>query len=177
MPSRPANGARMVFLSIVALSAATLAWACWNAAVAESRSAGALLPWARRSRARSRLILARTAPASALASVASSVENVLLHEQIAGLHLRARLERNLGDDPVELGADHHALHGAEAADRMQRRLPGQLPGFGGGDARWLRLLRRQHFLHHVASKKFVAQDASDKEDHREQHEDHSLGHT
>ena len=102
--------------------------------------------------------------------------NVLLDQQVPRLHRRARFERDAGDRAVKLSVDDDALNGGQAADRMQRRFPSQFPGFGDRDRRRRRLLRRHGLVHHVAPVKFVAQDASDEEAHREQHQDHSLGH-
>src|SRR6266851_8188724 len=74
MPILPSNGARMVFLAIVARSWATLASACLKRASAASRSATVLWSFLRRLRARSRVCLARVASASAAVSCASSTE-------------------------------------------------------------------------------------------------------
>ncbi len=72
MPSLPANGARMVFLAMVARMASALAWFCFSVASAVSSSDCETVLSARNFRVRSKVCFASCACASAARNCASS---------------------------------------------------------------------------------------------------------
>ena len=176
MPSTPENGARIVLRSIVARISPTCASACLCSAAAASNSAretASLLDQALHAlevqRARSRC-------ASAAASCACSCRVSSCDQHVALLDRLARLEGDPVDDAGQVGADGHALHGRDRADRVERRRP----LLALRDDRRHRLRRRLHrgelLRHGLELPELHEAERRDEGDHHDHHQNHSLRH-
>ena len=97
-------------------------------------------------------------------------------QDLAGLHLVARLEQDLLDHARHFQRQVGAAHGAQAADGVDRGLPVAALGLGGRD----RLGRVGHaghgFLDLAVDEDLEAEQASQDHAEQDQHDEHSLDH-
>ncbi|MGY4331208.1 hypothetical protein ACVWWG_005625 [Bradyrhizobium sp. LB7.2] len=85
-----------------------------------------------------------------------------LHQRRAGLDMRARLELDLGDAAVDVGADIDLVHGGETTDRGQQVRHHLGLRLGGADRDRRRLVVGEELLDHLAAEIIEPDEATDQ---------------
>ena len=97
-------------------------------------------------------------------------------QDVAGRDIVSRHEADFLDDAGDLERQVRAVDGAQAADRLDARLPLLHRRHRGRDGLWRRRHGRHELLDHGVLEGLEAEDAAEHHADRDQHEDHTFGH-